>query len=334
MKIVFRILRGGSGNDIYFYRLSKNLKTFNTTIKYNSPYFEFFTELLLLLPYLKENPDLIHSNIEHAWAFKEKYVPLVATVHHNVFDSKYQSETTILQKIFHHLILKRNIKRSLDTADRIIAVSKYTRDSMTNAFGKYKIDVIYNGVDTDVFRPIKFKEDNDKRFRLLFVGNLIKRKGADLLPQIMEKLGDDYVLYYTSGLRSKIPGNFKRSNMIPLGRLSEDNLVIEYNKCDAFLFPTRLEGFGYAVAEAMACGKPVISTNCSSIPELIEEGQNGFLCKLNDVNDFVSKVSFLAGNSDLIREIGDKNRAKIIKKFSMKLCISNYSEFYSSCLKR
>lgn len=60
-----------------------------------------------------------------------------------------------------------------------------------------------------------------------------------------------------------------------------------YNFCDILLLPSCREGFGYAVAEAMACGKPVICTNSSSLPELVMEGKGGFLCEQDNIEDFV-----------------------------------------------
>ena len=98
------------------------------------------------------------------------------------------------------------------------------------------------------------------------------------------------MLYYTSGLRTKIPKDFKLPNMIPLGKLTEDELVDEYNKCDALLFPTRLEGFGYCIAEAMSCGKPVIATSSSSIPEIFQDKINGYLIELDNYNMIIKSA--------------------------------------------
>ena len=327
MKVIFKVIKAGSGNDVYFERLSEALKKahIDSEIEYYSKYFQYVPWLLTVFN-KKSDADIIHSNVEYGWAFKEKNKPLYVTLHHNVFDKEFRKFASFPQKIYHDNILKPNTKKSLDAATKRIAVSNYTKESFIKTFGNYNINVIYNFIDTDKYKP-KEINTNDNRFKLLFVGNLIKRKGADLLPQIMSQLNPkDYVLYYTSGLRTKIPKEFNLPNMIPLGKLSEEELIGEYNKCDALLFPTRLEGFGYAVAEAMACGKPVISTNSSSIPEIIEDKINGYLYNVNDVNNFVEEIKSLKTKTR--SEIKIINRKKIITKFSKLIIIKDYAKIY------
>src|SRR5436190_5621851 len=242
MKVIFKVIKAGSGNDVYFERLSQALRKINidSVIEYYPAYFQFFPWLLKFVN-KKKQADVIHTNVEYGWVFKEKNKPLYITLHHNVFEKNYRKCTTIAQRFFHDFILKPNIKKSLNIASKIIAVSNYTKKSFIQDFGNYSIEVVYNFIDTDKYKQKKVIS-TDKRFTLLFVGNLTKRKGADLLPQIMSRLGKKYVLYYTSGLRTKVPKEFKLPNMIPLGKLSEEELIVEYNKCDALLFPTRLEG--------------------------------------------------------------------------------------------
>lgn len=217
MKIIFKILKTGSGGEVYFERLTNQLnklKGFKSKIEYYDNYLNFFPFLIKIFNKKKE-ADVIHSNSEYGWVFKEDKIPLIITIHHNVFDESYKKTVSFIQKIFHNLILKPGIKKSLKTADKIIAVSNYTKESILKTFGDHPITVIYNGIDVKKFRPIRIKL-KDERFKLLFVGNLIKRKGVDLLPKIMEKLGKNYVLYYTSGLRTNIPENFNLPNMIPM----------------------------------------------------------------------------------------------------------------------
>jgi len=335
MKIAFKLLKSGSGSDIYFERLSKVLKKngFKTEIFYYHRYFQFFPILLKLFNG-KRNYDIVHSNAECGWVFKRKDIPLIVTVFHLVYDKEYQKTTSLFQKIYHYLLLKPNMQKTLDSADKVIAISKYTKKSINNYFKTRKeISVIYCGIDFSIFKPAKFKKYNDNKFHLLFVGNLIKRKGVDLLPKIMKLLGNNYVLHYTSGLRTKPPNNFDLPNMIPLGRLSEEELVSMYNKCNVLLAPSRLEGFGYQVAEAMACGKPAIATNRSSSPELIINNKGGFLCEIDNVKDFVEKIKVLSENKYLMKKMGQFNRQRILDKFNLEKMRKKYQQLYYELLK-
>jgi glycosyltransferase involved in cell wall biosynthesis len=254
--------------------------------------------------------------------------PFVVTAHHDVFDPPYQNCTNFAQKAYHYGLLKRRIAQALNDADRIVAVSCSTKASLERTFGVTKIDVIHNGVDTDVFRPSQVPtppEFGDK-IKLLFVGNLIKRKGADLLPEIMTRLGERYVLFHTGASR------FGQANIVSLGRVAREQLPDIYNMCDVFLFPSRLEGFGDAVAEAMACGKPVVCTDCSSLPELVVDKKGGFLCERDNVEQFAENIRMLTGDAGLRASMGEFNRKRIVENFTLDKMADGYSRLYRDVL--
>jgi glycosyltransferase involved in cell wall biosynthesis len=166
----------------------------------------------------------------------------------------------------------------LNLADAVICVSNFTRKRLKEVYGISDAHVIHNGIDTSVFKPKV--PGNPPRIPegktvIFFAGNLSKRKGGDLLPPIMEQLGDRFVLLLaTTNDSQKLTPCRTIQN---LGNLTPAQLVDTYNRCDIFLSASRLEGFGLSVAEAMACGKPVVATNCSSLPELVVDGKGGFL---------------------------------------------------------
>lgn len=332
------LIKGNSGSDIYFQYLNDALSGRNVLvdIKYLPHYLELFPRFagsLLLSTCNLQSYDLVHTNADYGSYFKISGNPLLVTVFHNVFDEDYQRYTSSFQKLYHYGLLNKRMYKALSSADRIIAISRSTKMSVEKTFGFSNIDVIYPGVDTDIFRPeeVSIKNGFSGKIKLLFVGNLTKRKGAELLPKIMEKLGGGYLLFYTSGLRTKTL--FSEPNMIPLGRLALKKLVEMYNFCDIFLLPSRLEGFGYVAAEAMACGKPVVCTNSSSLPELVMESKGGFLCEQDNIEDFVEKIHILGKDEKLRQAMGQFNRQRILENFTVKKMAENYLSFYLEVLK-
>ena len=271
---------------------------------------------------------LVHSNADYGVAFKTSNKPFIVTVHHNVVDERYRQSTNLAQRVYHYGLMKGRLCRALKEADRVIAVSYSTKSSLERNLRAKNVEVIYNGIDTVLFTPkrIAVPARFAGKIRLLFVGNLTKRKGADLLPLIMKRLGNDYVLFYTAGLQAK--ASFKAQNMIPCGVKSRYDLVNLYNTCDILLFPSRLEGFGYAVAEAMACGKPVVCTNGSSLPELVIDESGGLLCEQDNADDFIDKVRALSRNEQLRQSMGEFNRERIVNKFGLTQMGASYARLY------
>jgi starch synthase len=264
-------------------------------------------------------PDVIIADVISGSMFKHMGAKLIVIQHHCIFDKAYFPFKSLPQKLVHELLWRRYEKNSLQAADSVVCVSEYTTKSTQSVFGHLPITVIPNAVDTDLFNPKKTKPFNDgskqKPFRLLYVGNLTRRKGVDLLPSIMTQLGDGFELRYTSGLRTT--DELKTiKNAVSLGRLSEAELISEYQNADVFLFPTRFEGFGYAPAEAMSCGTPVVSTNCSSIPEVVVDKESGFLCPVDDVGCFVRSIKKICCDQKLLLKMRERSRKVALSQFS------------------
>lgn len=332
MNIAFPIIIASSGSDVYYKRLCEHLPQtgINATIIAHSYAYEFIPLLNRLTALKTQAFDLIHTNAEYGHLFRIPGKPLVVTLHHNVFDPYYQSFTTLLQKIYHYGLLRQRLRKSLALCDVAVCVSKATLQSFSAFFPEYqgKLTVIYNGIDTDLFKPMPDKYPPQKRL-LLFVGNLSRRKGADLLARIMEKLGNDFELLCIGKNLSgtKLPANVKNIPFVELSRLPE-----YYNRAEMLVFPSRLEGFGYAVAEAMACGKPVVCSNRSSLPELIDEGEGGFLCDPDNVDVFVEKIKCIAETPGLAEAMGTYNREKAQRLFSAKTMAEAYAGLYRKLL--
>jgi glycosyltransferase involved in cell wall biosynthesis len=121
---------------------------------------------------------------------------------------------------------------------------------------------------------------------------------------------------------------------IPLNCVAADTQAMPkfYQQHDILIAPTVREGFGLAIAEAMACGLPVVASDCSAIPELIDDGMGGFLCPVGDVKAFADKINLLADSPKLRHEMGEYTRAKVEKMFTLDRMVKEYQDLFQEVL--
>ncbi|MDH3916914.1 MAG: glycosyltransferase family 4 protein [Rhodospirillales bacterium] len=338
MNIWLPYLETGSGTDVYTRTLADALKAcgHNAVHAPFSRRWQYFPWPLRFSS-APAGTEVILANTWNGFAFRREGCKLVVVEHHCVLTPAYSPYRNTFQALFHEWLVRGFEKASLKAADAIVAVSTYTARSLRSALGGPWPEIIFNGIDTDFFCPHAPSDpatqgDRDgglRPFGLLFVGNLSRRKGADLLPDIMAKLGPGFELRYTLGMRggdpfSRLPG------MTPLGRLSRTELRNAYRQADALLFPTRFEGFGYAAAEAMACGTPVIASACSSLPELVEDRVTGKLCPVDDTDAFVAAIRALAADRDELHAMGERARSAAVDKFALDRWAKEYLAVFTA----
>jgi len=322
----------GRGNGAYVLHkmLEGRIKGYRV-YDYN-PRWEYFP---LAFPFFfrNEKPSLIHTTIDYGFLFQRRGIPLVLTVNHLVLDSFMQQYSSLAQRIHYKTDLLLFTRLSMEKADVITAISKSSANMLRDELGfRGPIRVIYCGIDTARFTPGSSSEKR-RSIRVLFAGNLTLRKGVNLLPEIAARLAPNIEIVYTSGLRDgfRLPD---LPNLKNLGRIPIADLPNLYRNCDILLFPSVREGFGLVPAEAMSCGRPVVATNCSSLPELIDDGKGGFLCPLGDVKAFADKIHLLAENPQLRREMGDYNRAKVEKMFTLDRMVGEYQQLFEEVLSK
>ncbi len=319
----------GSGAYIVHQILGNKISNYHIC-GYN-PYWTLFPFLLPLTVSAK-GADLIHTTPDYARFFYRESVPLVLTFHGYVLDGRMRPYCSLLINIHHLTAMRMWTRLAIKKAHTITAVSHFTAHLARQDLNiSQPVKVIYNGVDVNQFTPASSSRPSRKEIRVFFSGNLIRRKGAHWLPSIAKQLQKNVHIFYTQGLRTR-NSLASHPKLQSVGSVPFEDMPNRYREMDILLMPTVREGFGLAVAEAMACGLPVVASNCSAIPELIDEGKGGFLCPVGDVNAFAEKINLLADSPKLRREMGEYNRAKVEKMFTLDRMVREYQELFEEVL--
>jgi GalNAc-alpha-(1->4)-GalNAc-alpha-(1->3)-diNAcBac-PP-undecaprenol alpha-1,4-N-acetyl-D-galactosaminyltransferase len=195
---------------------------------------------------------------------------------------------------------------------------------------KHKIKQIYNIVNAP--SEIKLKEKTKKTLTILSVGRTVKVKNYDMIITTA-KLLDDAELNYTwnilggGELLETLKEKTKQQGLKNLHFLgSITNPEHYYKHCDILCLTSYIEGFPNVILEALSYGIPVISTNYPSGPkELISEGNNGFIIKINAHKDLKNQILDLNLDRKKLYEMS-LNARQSIKQFSAKIIIPQFEK--------
>jgi glycosyltransferase involved in cell wall biosynthesis len=319
----------GNGAYVVHRLLERHLKAYQV-VGYH-PRWTLFPFLLPAVASTK-GADLIHTTPDYALFFSRGSIPLIISFQNYVLDPWMRSHSSWIQKIHYATDLRLWSMMAIRKTHFLTAVSQSTaRLVRKNLKISHPVRVIYNGVDVDLFTPASSSTSGRKEVRVFFSGNLTRRKGAHWLPSIAKHLQKNIRIYYTQGLRTRkvLPA---ATALQPIGSVVFEDMPNRYRQMDILVMPTVREGFSIAVLEAMASGLPVVASDCSSLPEQIDNGKGGFLCPVGDVNAFAEKINLLADSPKLRREMGEYNRAKVEKMFTLDRMVKKYQELFESVL--
>lgn len=214
---------------------------------------------------------------------------------------------------------------SLKSADKIRAISNFTAAKAKEIAPNKPYFIFPTFTDIN-----SFLEEENVKFEnyILFVGQLQKVKGIEYLieafSQITKEFPDFKLILVGEGPEKQKYQSV--SNIEFKGRLSLKETKDIMKDCYCLVLPSLSEGLGRVLIEAMALRKPVIGSNVGGIPDLIENGQNGFLFEPGNASQLTEKLRTLLQNRNLAMEIGKKGRELIQNKFSNEKYIANYLE--------
>jgi glycosyltransferase involved in cell wall biosynthesis len=297
-----------------------------------------------ILPYYlkKHKIDLLFSANQVVPLIKVKNCKYISVVH----DVIYKADPNFLPFIYRNY-LKLFAHFSVKVSDLIITVSEYSKSDILKNYNidPNKIKVVLQ-FPNPFFQPYQVGEDEKlelkKQFGIsekivLYVGMIENRKNIQTILKAADRIKEispnvSFVLVGKIGYGGEkiIPEIKKRDNLIHLTNIDDYTLKKLYNVSDVFLFPSFYEGFGYPPLEAMQSGLPVISSNNTSLKELIAEG--GILCDPEDVNSIVRETVKLLTDKihwENIKEAGIGRS----KKFSLEKSVREIIDIFNSVKK-
>jgi len=306
------------------------------TVHYLKGYFEgaFLSQYLLRSLLEQPRPDLVHvnnyrnfpSDIVSLWAHKRS-IPTVVSANGCIYAYRYMPSFPWTKKLLYQLhdtfvstpVRKTTIALAVSHAE----VKHYEEFGVPSE----RIRVVPNGIDLDRFSPGASKSYLTSEFgpssdSIGYVGRLDPIKGLLTLLKAFETVslktpgcklvlvGPDFGMKRT--LLSVVDRR-KLSGVTFPGPVSYDRLPDVYRALDVVVTPSLFEIFGMSTLEAMACGKPVVSTRVGGMSDLIQEGYNGYLVGSEDDEALASRVNYLLQHKDSARRLGENARKKALE---------------------
>jgi glycosyltransferase involved in cell wall biosynthesis len=304
------------------------------------------TNITPALPFalFQQEFDLIHTHLPTPWSAdwssiisRLKGRPLVLTYHNDIVG---QGRAGQLARFYNSTALHFLLK----TAAKIVVTQEdYINSSIYLKSYKNKIKILPNGVDIDRFRPMTNPQKKAEDKVLFFLGLLDKYHAYKGLDDLLKALviirkqlpgvklvvgGDGELLSHYSDMAANLGLS---QNVEFQGFIPDDMLQECYNRCDAFVLPSTSsdqEGFGIVLLEAMASGRPVISTDIVGVAEDVMRFYAGRIVKPRDINALAQAVLEILENEELASEMGRRGRRLVEEKYNWKKIGRDMLEIY------
>jgi glycosyltransferase involved in cell wall biosynthesis len=272
---------------------------------------------------------------------QKKGFNLLTTIHHpitsdleialNANDDKWQR--FFIRRWYAFLGMQKSVASQLD---HVVTVSKQSTIDISNDFSidEKNIHLIYNGIDTDVFKPMRgVKRDPWQLMAIASADQPLKglRYLLLALSQLVSKYPQLNLLLVSkpqeNGETEKLIKSLNLAKHIQFVHgISTDALVKHYAESSIAIAPSVYEGFGLPAGEAMACAVPLVSTNGGALPEVV--GDAGVTVAIKDPTAMANAIEELLLNADARKRYGKLGRKRIEKNFSWALAAKEMTALY------
>lgn len=299
-----------------------------------------------LLPVIGHNFDIIHF---HWNSVAIDYLPFYELFKAPIVISCRGAQINIAPHNPKRSYIADGLSKTFEKADAVHCVS-YAIMQEAHKYGldKEKVWVIRSGIDIDFFQPPKRKKIIQKDIiQIITVGDLIWRKGYEYALLAIRRLidkGYNIVFRIISASKS---GKLSRARILfTIDDLELNRFVHLFWKMppedvrqmlwesDIFLLSSVSEGISNAVLEAMACGLPVVTTDCGGMREAVTNGVEGFVVPVRDAEAIAKALERLIEDTQLGQGMGQAGRERIVKDFTLQQQLEQFIQFYSAVKNR
>ena len=294
--------------------------------------------------------DIVHDNQSLCYGtlkLQKMGVPVITTIHHPITSdlriALQSAETWKLQLLIRRWYTFLNMqKKVVQQLDNLVTVSRASRQDIATDFAiaETKLNIVHNGIDTKLFRPIPAIEPEE--FNVMATASAdAPLKGLDYLIRAISILADEIPeLKLTvlgklkeDGKTAKLVSQLGLENRIHFySGLSSQEVAELYAKATCAVVPSIYEGFGLPAGEAMACGVPVISTDGGALPEVV--GDAGITVPTRDHLALADAIRTLLADSTLRHTLAARGRARILELFSWEVAAGDMVRLYGEVVSR
>lgn len=296
----------------------------------------------------RQEYDLIHDNQSLSYGMlqlQREGFPLVTTVHHPVtsdlriaLGAAPRWHQRLLIRRWHSFL--RMQKKVVKQLRNVVTVSDCSRQDIARDFGLQPagISLVYNGIDTETFRPLPQVERLPMRLMATASADA-PLKGVRYLLRAYAKLLQQFPELELLMVSKPQPGGRTERLVATLGLtdkvkfvsgISTQEMVHYYAQASIAIVPSVYEGFGLPAGEAMACGVPVVSTNGGALPEVV--GEAGVIVPVKSVDALADAIGDLLADEPRRAELSVAGRQRILEKFSWQVCAAEMVNYYRAVL--
>lgn len=259
---------------------------------------------------IKEEPDmqrLLFQLHPHPYAIQKLLrdeLELVPQARNSIM---YENEMQYPESYLHKLAEESAM------ATGIMVASEYTKRTLVeNGIDHQKVFVNSYGIDPAVY-PARTSMPVNRKLTIAFVGSMVQRKGLSYLFEAVRLAGSGHFavkLFGRGFIDRELISHYSDLDLEVNEGLDRADVVSSLHRSDVFVLPSLTEGFAQVILEAMSAGLPVITTTNTCGPDVINEGQHGFLMAIRDVEGLAGKLSWCLENREILYNMGEMAAAK------------------------